>query len=240
MFPGGGGVNRTLPSAKASDQDLGIARKRQIKNKALVAERRAQIKTAALGLFLKKGFKSTTIADIAAASGVNRASLYDYVKNKDHILELLFQDMHAQTAEGRLKLSPDIQPTDIDSLAEYLRQGLGRAWTAFPDVALLAYRETHALNPAAKKRTMMADLDWVKFYAAKFGQICGLDQDDPRPFIIAAVMIFLHSFMALKGWMMRGYDPDQIRETVVEMLMGSLGDLAKAPAAQRPQDETTG
>jgi AcrR family transcriptional regulator len=230
-------VSKTASSAKASDPDLGIARKRQIKNKALVAERRAQIKTAALDLFLKKGFNSTTIADIAAASGVNRASLYDYVKNKDHILELLFQDMHAQTAEGRIKLAPDIQPTDIDSLEEYLRQGLGRAWTAYPDVALLAYRETHALNPAAKKRTMMADLEWVKFFAAKFGQICGLDQDDPRPFIIAAVMIFLHSFMALKGWMMRDCDPDQIRDVVVGMLVSGLRDLAKAPETGRPKDK---
>ncbi len=230
---------RIASSAKSSDLDLGIARKRQIKNKALVAERRTQIKTAALDLFLKKGFKSTTIADIAASSGVNRASIYDYVKNKDHILELLFQDMHALTAEGRLKLTPDIQPTDMDSLAEYLDQGLGRAWTAFPEVALLAYRETHALNPAAKKRTMMADLDWVKFYAAKFAQICGLGQDDPRPFIIAAVMIFLHSFMALKGWMMRDCDPDQIREVVVEMLMNGLRDLAKAPEARRSGGKTT-
>ncbi len=232
-------MSKTVSSAKASDPDLGIARKRQIKNKALVAERRAQIKTAALDLFLKKGFKSTTIGDIATASGVNRASIYDYVRNKDHILELLFQDMHAQTAEGRLKLAPGFQPTDIDSLGEYLRQGLGRAWTAFPDVALLAYRETKALNPAAKKRTMMADLDWVKYYAAKFGQICGLDSDDPRPFIVAAVLIFLHSFMPLKGWMMRDCDPDQIRDVVVEMLMGSLRGLAKAPEVMPPRGKKT-
>jgi len=220
-----------VSSAKASDQDLGIARKRQIKNKALVAERRAQIKTAALDLFLRKGFKSTTVADIAAASGVNRASLYDYVKNKDHILELLFQDMHALTAEGRLKLTPDIQPTDIDSLAEYLRQGLGRAWTAYPEVALLAYRETYALNPAAKKRTMMADLEWAKRYGALFAELGGVDQDDPRAFILASVMLYLHSFIPLRGWMLRGYDPDQILEMVVEMLMSGLRDLAKAPEA---------
>jgi AcrR family transcriptional regulator len=233
-------LSKTASSAKSSDQGLGIARQRQIKNKALVAERRTQIKTAALDLFLQKGFRSTTIGDIAAASGVNRASLYDYVKNKDHILELLFQDMHALTAEGRIKLTPDIEPTDIDSLAEFLRQGLGRAWTAYPDVALLAYRETYALRPAAKKRTMMADLEWAKHYGALFADLGGVDQDDPRAFILAAVMLYLYSFIPLRGWMMRGYDPDQIREMVVEMLMGSLRDLAEAPQTKRPKGKKTG
>ena len=37
-------------------------------------------------LFIEKGFAATTIRDICSKSGINQASIYDYVLNKQDIL----------------------------------------------------------------------------------------------------------------------------------------------------------
>ncbi|HCI11288.1 MAG TPA: TetR/AcrR family transcriptional regulator, partial [Alcanivorax sp.] len=43
--------------------------------------------------FLEKGFDATTIRDICARSGVNQASIYDYIANKNDILRRLLNKL---------------------------------------------------------------------------------------------------------------------------------------------------
>ncbi len=50
------------------------------------------VKTA-LKLFSAKGFKATTVRDIAGAMGVKQSALYNHFKNKDEILETLIADL---------------------------------------------------------------------------------------------------------------------------------------------------
>ncbi len=47
----------------------------------------------ALKLFSSKGFKATTVRDIAGAIGVKQSALYNHFKNKDEILENLIQNL---------------------------------------------------------------------------------------------------------------------------------------------------
>ena len=72
--------------APVKKEDLAEAEVNAIRDQDLVDKRRNQILDGALALFLEKGFASTTIRDICAKSGVNQASLYDYVANKQDIL----------------------------------------------------------------------------------------------------------------------------------------------------------
>ena len=47
----------------------------------------------ALKLFSTKGYKATTVRDIAGAMGVKQSALYNHFKNKDEILETLVTDL---------------------------------------------------------------------------------------------------------------------------------------------------
>ena len=47
----------------------------------------------ALKLFSSKGYKATTVRDIAGAMGVKQSALYNHFKNKDEILETLIQEL---------------------------------------------------------------------------------------------------------------------------------------------------
>jgi len=51
--------------------------------------RKAEILEQAARLFLERGFKSTSVRDIAAAVGIEASSLYSHIKSKEDILVLL-------------------------------------------------------------------------------------------------------------------------------------------------------
>jgi AcrR family transcriptional regulator len=51
-----------------------------------VARQEAAVVRAAVDLFAERGFTAVTLADIAAAVGLKRTSLYRYFPDKDHIL----------------------------------------------------------------------------------------------------------------------------------------------------------
>ncbi len=47
----------------------------------------------ALKLFSSKGFKATTVRDIAGSIGIKQSALYNHFRNKDEILETLIRDL---------------------------------------------------------------------------------------------------------------------------------------------------
>ncbi len=52
-----------------------------------------KILKTALKLFSSKGYKATTVRDIAGAMGVKQSALYNHFKNKDEILETLISNL---------------------------------------------------------------------------------------------------------------------------------------------------
>jgi len=52
-----------------------------------------KILKTALKLFSAKGYKATTVRDIAGAMGVKQSALYNHFKNKEAILETLISDL---------------------------------------------------------------------------------------------------------------------------------------------------
>jgi len=46
-----------------------------------------------LKLFSQKGYKNTSVRDIAKEVGITQSGLYNHFKNKDHILETLIEDL---------------------------------------------------------------------------------------------------------------------------------------------------
>ncbi|HET9345518.1 MAG TPA: TetR/AcrR family transcriptional regulator [Candidatus Limnocylindrales bacterium] len=70
-----------VPTAPAA----GTARARQ------ADRRRIQLIDAALRLFAERGFRGTTIADIAAATGTAHGLVYHYFRSKDELLEAVLE-----------------------------------------------------------------------------------------------------------------------------------------------------
>jgi AcrR family transcriptional regulator len=54
-----------------------------------------RIEEAALGLFFERGFKATTMREIALACGLTPGALYNHFPSKDHLLFTIIERVHA-------------------------------------------------------------------------------------------------------------------------------------------------
>jgi AcrR family transcriptional regulator len=79
--------------------------------------RRHEIFGASVGLFLDKGFRETSMREIAEAAGMGKSSLYDYFKTKDEILLWAVEDELMDLAVAARKIADQPLPAD-----ERLRQ----------------------------------------------------------------------------------------------------------------------
>ena len=69
-----------------------------------------KILKVSLKLFSTKGYKSTTVRDIAAAVGIKQSALYNHFKNKDDILNTLIGNL---TSSAIVTLLDDRDPQEL-------------------------------------------------------------------------------------------------------------------------------
>jgi AcrR family transcriptional regulator len=68
-------------------------------------ETRARISSAALALFLEKGFEATTVDEIAAAADVSKRSFFDYFPSKEELIAA-WQDEFGQALAEAIAARP--------------------------------------------------------------------------------------------------------------------------------------
>lgn len=100
---------------------------------------------AALKLFAERGFSGASIRDVAAASGVQHATLYSHFPSKEHVLAELARighEEHLRTVRAALL---DCQPDPRHQLAAYVKAHVGMH-TKYPMLAVVANSELHMLS----------------------------------------------------------------------------------------------
>ena len=113
----------TGPSHRAAQADL----------------RRAELVDAALRLFAEKGFRGTTIADIAAATGTAHGLVYHYFRSKDELLAAILQRYtYLPQLQSLLAVSPDRPAAEV--LAE-VATGFSRMLDQRPELLRLVVSE---------------------------------------------------------------------------------------------------
>ena len=81
-----------------------------------------KILKTSLKLFSAKGFKATTVRDIAGAMGVKQSALYNHFKNKDEILETLISNL---TSSAIVTLFDGKDTTELSKQGKALLSSLG-------------------------------------------------------------------------------------------------------------------
>lgn len=194
-----------------------------VKNEQLIQLRRTQICDAALELFLEKGIASTTIRDICARSGVNQASIYDYIENKNDILRRLL---------NQLWLRPDV-PTLPERLEQFagadfeqiLTDYFRDTWRIKRKGTLLAYRSVPHLQSDDRKAMRAHDTRLISHLARHLREKTGLPADDKRPEIVANLIVFLTAFAPMRDWVQRDIDEDLMASTVAAGVAAMLDHL---------------
>ena len=83
---------------------------------------KAKILKTALKLFSTKGYKATTVRDIAGVMGVKQSALYNHFKNKDEILETLIGEL---TSSAIVHLFDEREPQEAARSGKALLAGIG-------------------------------------------------------------------------------------------------------------------
>lgn len=119
-----------------------------------VAQRETAVFDAAIRLFVERGYREVTLADIAAEVGLARNSLYRYFPDKAHIvLRWLRRELPVEAARARELLTGDEPP--LDRIGRWADHQL--AYARRPEHALLAAMPAVARDLDAASRAELAD-----------------------------------------------------------------------------------
>lgn len=211
--------------APGTNEDLAEAEVNAIRDQDLVDKRRNQILDGALALFLEKGFASTTIRDICAKSGVNQASLYDYVANKQDILRRSMNRVWFRrkgATLGEKMAAATSEETFEAAVMGYYR----REWMQNREGILLAYRAVPHLAEEDRQTLREREERVLEDLSSHLREHCKLPDDDPRPLIIANLLIFMHAFGPFRDWLHRDIDEEVVERTVARAIRAVIRDLA--------------
>jgi AcrR family transcriptional regulator len=182
-----------------------------VQNAALVQSRREQICDAALELFLEKGFAATTIRDICARSGVNQASIYDYIANKNDILRrLLNQLWFRRDVEALPDVLADAELSLEEAFARYYRD----AWRTKRKGSLLVYRSVPHMLDEDKRAMRSHDMALIAALAAELRKRSGREVDTQEVEILANIFVYLAAFAPMRDWLNRDVPEEKLVRTV--------------------------
>jgi len=106
--------------------------------------RRAELIDAALRLFADRGFRGTTIADIAAATGTAHGLVYHYFRSKDELLDAILERYSfLPQLRALLAVSPDRPAGDV---LNEVAVGFSRLLDERPELLRLVVTESQT-NP---------------------------------------------------------------------------------------------
>nr|WP_205863344.1 TetR/AcrR family transcriptional regulator [Planosporangium thailandense] len=109
---------------------------------------RGRILRAALKLFAEYGYYGASIRDIAAAVGINSATLYAHYPSKEQLLADLIVVGHEELHRRLLRALVESGSDPVEQLAALVRAQV-LAHADFPLLAVVSNQELHALSPQA-------------------------------------------------------------------------------------------
>ncbi|HEY1971655.1 MAG TPA: TetR/AcrR family transcriptional regulator [Pseudonocardia sp.] len=175
----------------------------KVADSQLVMVRREQIARAAKKLFSRQGFARTSIKDIAASAGISVGLVYEYVRTKEDILDLMLETSLRRYHSGlsdALELGDNPLERLVNGIYFYVRE-VDRD----RDGITVWYRETAHLTPAGKARLKTAAQAVIDLLASAIQAAAeaGLVREDVDPVTTATIVELSCHGRALKPYLMR-------------------------------------
>lgn len=196
-----------------------------IKNQALVKERRAQIVEAAVKLFVQHGYHKTTTRALARETGLSIGSLYEYVSTKDDVLYLVCMAIHAEVEKG-VKEALARPREGKAALAEVIREFF-KVCDRMSDHILLIYQVTQFLPLKWQRKVLEAELRITNEYIEamrelrRLGKLPELD-DDTINLAGHNISVIGHSWAFRRWYFARNFTLEQFIEQQTDFIMSFL------------------
>jgi AcrR family transcriptional regulator len=201
----------------------------QVKNKALVAQRRRQIVDASVNLFIEKGFHKTTTRQIAKASGLSIGSLYEYIATKEDVLYLVCDAIHAEIERGvadALKRAKNGR----NPLAEVIREYF-MVCHRMNDHILLIYQETQSLPRKYQRAVLENEIRITGIFTGVLARLMesgDLPRISPRQLDLVAhnISVLGHMWTFRRWFLANHYSIDEYIDFQTRSILGMCRENA--------------
>jgi AcrR family transcriptional regulator len=192
-----------------------MARERATDTGALVS--------AAAKTFREKGYRSSTIDDIALAAGISRPTVYKYTRTKQHLLDLMVDEM-TQNLEQELRNVQSAADDPVERLRRTIMAHI-QASSANRTFYAIVFSEETELSDAARKAFRGWAHEQTKDFRALLDECLAARPARGRPKLDTRIAAnLLESMLAT---LYRWYDPEgsaspQHLADQIWMLVGSV------------------
>jgi NAD(P)-dependent dehydrogenase (short-subunit alcohol dehydrogenase family)/AcrR family transcriptional regulator len=208
-----------------------------IKSRRRVLEKREQIVLAAIKQFPEKGFIKTTLKDLAEASGISHANIYDYVGNKEDIF-LLVHEFITGLADQALDRSVEGIGDPLEKLKRMIRAELGLSYN-WADAILTVYQDIHVLSKPLLRELLKKESSHV----AKFRKVLDecveeglLDPSNTR--VTANLIKIMVDAWVIKRWDLKGIGRTEMENSILNLVLKGLlhgkGKASKTGVGMQP------
>lgn len=115
--------------------------------------RRREVMAAAVAVFSERGYRATSMSDIAAKLGMGKASLYHYVASKEEVLIDLYEDVLRENVIAARRIA-SAGSSARDALAELIADRV--AYTCRNRELLRVFFEEEAELPARQQSRLVS------------------------------------------------------------------------------------
>ena len=149
-------------------------------------------------VFADQGYHSTTMRDLAAASGMSLAGMYYYVKGKEELLYVIQERCFAGVLEGAKRaVAPSADP--VERLHAFIHHHVAFFAAHMAEMKVLSHEAT-SLTGDSKRRVNAIKRHYVDLLE---GLLRGVGADEaPVDRSAAAYVLF-----GMMNWMYNWYDP---------------------------------
>jgi AcrR family transcriptional regulator len=171
------------------------------KSKKMSPSKEQEIITVAARLFKEKGYRATTLEDIAAAVGMLKGSLYYYIRSKEELLYLVVRDPIRQAYKALEEIVTSEAPVKVK-----IAQAIGNHMTVFhqhyPHIAVYLH-DYHHLMQQLEKNTIETPRHYQQLWATLLEQ--GVATGEVRGDL--DIKVTGYAILGMCNWIYRWYNP---------------------------------
>jgi TetR/AcrR family transcriptional regulator, cholesterol catabolism regulator len=189
--------------------------------------RRKELIDAAERVMSRKGVKDTTLGDIAAEAGTDRASIYYYVTGKDELLAEMLRSALTADTESFLEIVASSEPASV-KLRRIVQRWMASYDAHFPYLYVWVYEDPSRLQGIdSTVLDEMIDLSQQGYELVREVIAEGVRNGEFRSPLPVGVLA--QSALGLVAWTYRWYEPGhdltarEIADGLADLLLSGLG-----------------
>ncbi|WP_406677238.1 TetR/AcrR family transcriptional regulator [Moorella sp. ACPs] len=192
-------------------------------------DKRQQILAAATGVFATRGFYQAKIADIAAAAGVGKGTVYEYFRSKKDLFQQLLLHLFNDHLDHLQEISQE--PTLTGFLERFFRESLGYFQT-HREIARILLSDHPPIDAATQRLLFAAKQEMLQRLASYLQAAARRGEMRPVPPWLAASLIM--GFIVALGHQLffdsgQDMDPAAVAAEAVAMILRGIGGLTGSP-----------